>query len=278
MGNEGQGSDEGTQEVIDDSAVAETEVSGSNEESQEVKLNPAWNELLEVVPSQLHSQVLPHLKNWDRNYQQGIDKVHSQYEPYKNYLENKVSPEQIDYAMNVVRAVEERPEEMVKALQAYMGISKSEAEEVVAASEGTGEVDTEIPEELFTHPKFQQMEQTLQSVAQYLVQQQQTLANEQEDQKLTKELADLKTAHGEFDEEYVLTKALADPNKPLETHVKEYQSRISEALAAKQRTPGPKVLGNGGSAPDNQITKESLNDPKVRKSMIAQMLSQTQQS
>ena len=45
---------------------------------QEPKLNPAWNDLLSVVPDQnLQKLMIPKLQEWDKNFTQGIQKVHS---------------------------------------------------------------------------------------------------------------------------------------------------------------------------------------------------------
>src|SRR6266496_4647872 len=114
MDPEETGQDTGTEEV--EGTVA-PETGGSD------SINPAWNDLLEVVPSQLHSLVTPYLQKWDKNYQEGINKVHSQYEPYKSYIDNEIQPGQIDYALQLMQAIESRPAEVIKALQEWSGTS-----------------------------------------------------------------------------------------------------------------------------------------------------------
>lgn len=264
-------SSQGLEEAEASPEVVETE----QETSQEDKMNPAWSPMLEALPSSLHSTVTPFLKDWDRNYQDGINKVHSQYAAYKPYLENNIDPGKIDYALQIMQAVETRPEDMIKALQAYTGMSKEEATAVVA--EEQGQVETEVPEELFSHPKFQEMEKMVQTVAQHLVAQKEQEQNDEQDRLLNAELTTLKEKHGDYDEEFVLTYAMAHPDKSLEESVLAYKEKITQALA-ESRKPAPKVLGQGGAAPDNQITKTDLKDPKTRKSVIAQMLQAATQS
>ncbi len=268
---EEQNNSQGSEEIVQqEGSPVLSDVSQETEE----KLNPAWNDMLDALPSSLHSIVTPHLKTWDKNYQDGINKVHSQYESYKPLLDAGVPKDRIEYALSVAQAIEERPEEMIKALQDFTGMSKAEATKVVEAEQG--QVETEVPEELFQHPKFQEMEKMLQTVAQHLVTQKQQEAETEQDKKLASELQTLQETHGEYDEEYVLNWAMIHPDKTLEEAVVAYKEKLNELLTANRRAPAPKVLGQGGGSVRNEITKEDLHDPKTRKSVIAQMLQQSQ--
>lgn len=259
----------GSEEVVE-TTVEETPVA---EAPQEDSIHPAWNDMLEALPSSLHSIVTPHLRQRDKSYQDGINKVHSQYEAYKPYVDNQIGRDKIDYALQIMEAVETRPAEMIKALQAYTGMSKEEATKVVADNaEEPGQVETELPEELLNHPKFQEMQTMIQTVAQHLVSQKQTEEQSKQDQELAEELETLKQTHGEYDEEYVLTWAMAHPDKTLDDAVKAYKEKIQEAVIASRRPPAPKVLGQGGGTVDNQITQSDLVDPKARKALVQQML------
>ena len=265
---------QGSEEVTDSLEEGSPVQSGIETQEQEDKHNPAWDSLLESMPSSLHSTITPHLKQWDRNYQDGINKVHSQYESFKPYVENNVTREQIDYALQIMQAIETRPQDMIKALQDYTGMSKAEATQVVADEQG--QVETEVPDELFNHPKFLEMQQMVQTVAQHLVTQKQAEESLLQDKQLADELEGLKTTHGDYDEEYVLTLAMANPDKTLEQCVLAYKAKVTELVEQSRRAPAPKVLGQGGGAPDNQIQQSDLKDPKNRKAVIAQMLAANQ--
>lgn len=261
------GSEEEVTPSVDENTEQQQEV------SQEDALHPGWNQMLEELPSSLHSIVTPHLRQRDKSYQDGINKVHSEYEAYKPYKENGIDRARIDYALQIMEAVETRPEDMIKALQAYTGMSKAEATEVVKESATEpGQVETDIPEELLNHPKFKELETMVQTVAQHLVSQKQTEEQRQQDEQLATDLENLKQTHGEFNEEWVLYWAMANQDKTLEDGVKAYKQSIQDAVVASRRAPAPKVLGQGGGTVDNQIKQEDLRDPKNRKAMIAQML------
>lgn len=256
---EGQGSES---EVENSPVAPEQEV--NPEQGGGNGINPAWNELLESVPSSLHSQITPHLQKWDQNYQSGIQKVHSQYEPFKPFLEKEIPVDKLQYGLQLMQAIEERPGEVMEALKRAMGVDDE------VEPEGSDEEQGQDPSDIRNHPEFKKVSEMVETMAQILVQQQQTAQQSQEDQALSKELDDLHKAHGDFDEEWVLTKALAKPDVPLEKHVAAYQE-WEKGLLAKQRQPGPKVLGAGGGAPNSQVEVSKLGD-KERRGLIAQML------
>ena len=255
----------GSEEVTETVVKTPTETPVVEEDA----LHPSWSELMGALPSSLHSTVTPYLKNRDKNYQDGINKVHSQYADYKPLIENKVPRERIDYALQVAQAIEERPADIIKALQEFTGMSKAEATEVVNGE--PGQVETELPDELLQHPKFQEMERMLQTVAQHLVTQKQTEEQAKQDEQLTKDLETLRESKGDFDEEVVLTYAYMNPEKSLEEAVDWAKSKITAALET-QRRPAPRVLGQGGGTVNSQITPDQMKNPQDRKAVIAQML------
>lgn len=260
---EGQGSE--GQEVLSTNPVAGDAEGGDNGAGG--GLNPAWNELLEVLPSSLHSLVTPHLSKWDRNYQDGINKVHSQYADYKTYADNKVAPDQINYALNLLDAIQTRPEEVLNSLKEYMGLTEEEAQQ---AEQGQVN-ENEIPSEFLNHPEFQRMNQMVETMAQLLVQQNQQASQAQEDQALESELKDLHEKHGDFDERWVLTQAMAQPDKSIEDLVQEWNS-FRTGVLAEARQPGPKVLSASGGAPNNEMDPSKLTSDTDRKAYVAQLL------
>lgn len=261
--------------------VTETqEVETPVEQAAEDALHPGWNEMLESLPDSLHSTVTPFLRQRDKTYQDGINKVHSQYADYKPLIDNKVPRDRIDYALQIMQAVETRPAEMIKALQAYTGMSEADATKAVkeASEEEPGQVETEVPDELFAHPKFQEMEKTVQTVAQYLVSQRQQEEQSAQDKQLADELETLRKDKGEFDEGWVLTYAMAHDDKTLDQCVDAYNQMITAGIEQSRRAPAPKVLGKGGGTVDSQMTPEEMRDPKNRKAVVQQMLAASRQT
>lgn len=232
-------------------------------------LNPAWNDLLGSVPAGLHSQITPHLTKWDQNFQSKINEVHSQYEPYKPFLESQVQPDQINYALSVLQAIEERPEDVLKALQAYIG--NDEEEQGQDDPEGNG---PESPE-FMNHPEYQRMQEMVQTMAQLLVQQREAETNAQLDSELDQELTAAKEKFGEYDEEWVLTKMYNNPELSVEQAVEAYK-QFENGILARNRKPGPPVLGAGGSIPNPDFSPGKM-DGKDRRGLVAQMLAQAAQ-
>lgn len=268
MDEEVGGQDTG-QEQVEEVVAQETSGGGPS-------INPAWEPVLSVVPEMLHSQITPHLEKWDKNYQEGINKVHSQYEAYKPYVDNNISPDQINYALQLVGAIDERPLDVINALQQYaqqMGLQAP-----VANAEEQGQVDeSEIPSEFLNHPEFQKMNNMVETMARLLVQQNYSQQEAEEDAALSAELDELHAKHGDFDEEWVLTKAANNPNIPLERHVEAYKEFETRIRTESRRPPGPKVMGAGGIAPDSQVDVKKLDD-KGRRNMVAQLLAAAAQN
>lgn len=234
-------------------------------------INPAWNELLDVMPASLHSQITPHLSKWDQNFQTKVNEVHSQYEPYKPFLESKVNPEQINYALGILQAIEERPDEVLKALQAYIGVEENTQQQGLPTQDNG---PSEQPEWM-QHPEWQRTQDMLNTVAQLLVQQRQTETQAQEDQALEAELSAAKATHGEYDEEWVLTK-MYNAGLSVDDAVKAYKEFEASVASRSNQKPGPPVLGPGGSIP-NQDFKPSDLDSKGKKQLVAQILAQAAQ-
>lgn len=259
----------GTEDESQDQNL-EVDAQGQEEISSESTggINPAWNEVLELLPEDVHSQVTPHFSKWDQNYQNSIQKVHSQYEPYKQIIDAGFEPDQINYAMSVLQAIETQPQEVLKALQAYIG----EEEEQGPDQSNTG--SSETPDWL-NHPEFQRVNEMVNTMAQLLVQQREAEVQAQQDAEFEKELKAVKDKFGEFDEEWVLTKMIANENLELEDAVKAYKEFVT-GLLAKARQPGPKVLGAGGSVPNSTLDPSKLDD-KGKRSLVVQMLENAKQ-
>lgn len=241
------------------------EISGTGE----VSINPAWNDALSVIPPELHSQVTPYFQKWDQNYQNGIQKVHSQYEPFKPYVEQGLDAEQINYALSVMQAIENNPQEVLTALQTYMGLDEEQGQEDQPA-----DFDDETPEYL-KDPEITRMREMVDTMAELLVQQRQQEVEAQEDTRLETELAQAKETHGEYNEEWVIRAMIADENLTVDEAVKQFKA-LETSILQRQRQPGPKVLGAGGSVPNSTLDPKKLN-PQEKRALMVQMLQQQAQ-
>lgn len=238
--------------------------------------NPAWNEILGVLPDSLHSTVRPALEKWDTNYREGISKVQSQYEPYKEILDSGIEPQNLQYALALLDKIENDPRAIYDALAEHNGW---------AENGGQGQPNSEIdpneydPENLPEDPRLLRAEQLAEAVAEYTMQQHQQQTEAEEDAALEQHISSLKEQHGidENDEtvdEFVMGLMLA--GVPAEKAFEKYTA-LTQTVSTRPRAndSAPVVLGGGG-VPSTAIPRDQIRDPKARRALVAQMLEQAQ--
>jgi hypothetical protein len=259
------GADQGNQPAIDSTVPS---------------VNPAWSDLLGVVPEQLHSQVTPHLSKWDQNFQTKINEVHSQYEPWKPIIDQGATPDDVNYALGLLNALSENPQEVIKALSEWAGAESSTEQQGQFNQTQQQQLDPNDP--ILSHPKFQEMQKSMEAMAQILLSQREQEQQSQADQELEEDLSSLREKfkdRGEFDEEYVLTLAANSDKfdfKALESAVEKYYEKRDGILSTK-RQPGPPVLGSGAAIPAQMPDLKKATDAE-RRQIVASMLSQAQQN
>lgn len=276
MSTEGQdlggGNDQGQSQEVVDNNQQQTEPSTVN-------VNPAWNDVLQVIPQQMHSQITPHFQKWDQNYQQSIQKVHSQYEPWKQFIDNGVDPGQVDFSLGLLNAISTNPQEVMTALQEWIDSEEGGGQQ--GSFEQQGQFDQTQhqeepgfdPNDITSHPKFQEMEQAVQTMAQLLLGEREKEQQAQQDAELETELNTLRESKGDFDEEYVISLCANNENMTLEQAVDRYH-QLTEQILSGKRQPGPPVLGSGGAFPNSSPETRKLGS-KDTKNLVAQMLQQS---
>lgn len=268
MGPEEQVSQGQEQEVVDNSQ--------GQQQDTGTGINPAWNELLSELPSSLHSVAIPHLQKWDKNYQEGIGKVHSQYESYKPFVEQGIDPAQLQYGLQVLDAIQNRPQEVYAAMQQYFGEQQGEEEEESFEEQG----QQSEPVDITQHPQFQQLAEMVQVMAQSMVQQQSLSQEQQEDEELEQEFAQAREQFGDYDEEYVMAKILAAAERGQDLSVADavqMYKQLEQGILTNANRPGPpKLLSGGGASANSAPSPANLGD-KDRKALVASMLAANKQ-
>lgn len=238
--------------------------------------NPAWDEILKTLPDGLHPVVRPALEKWDRNYQQGIQKVHSQYEPYKPFIEAGYDPQSIQYALTVLDKLENDPRSIYDSLGQYHGWANGEQGQPESEL-GEGEEGEEgyTPSD---DPRLLRAEQLSEAVAQYVMEQHEQQQQAAEDEALDAEISQLKEKHGigeddEVAERFVMGLMLAGASA--EEAFTEY-TKMQSTVATRPRanSTAPAVLGSGGSVPSAQVPVSQLRTGQGRKALVAQILQQ----
>jgi len=232
--------------------------------------NPAWNDVLSVLPEQFHQVVTPHFQKWDDSANQRIESVNSQlkeFESYKPFAEHGITSDEIEQGLRLMYEINNNPQNVYNALQNAYNFNQQQA----AANEET-ETDEDNPAGLPPEvmEKLSQHDGLLQAVSQIVLNDAKAKQDAQADVALETELSQLKEAHGEYDEDYVLTKMMSGMSG--EDAVKSYQALV-QSLAPKPFAPN--VLGNssgsGAGLPSNAIDPTKLSGKDTR-NLVAQML------
>jgi hypothetical protein len=259
----GQGPDQG----FDSQGQADQNDSGQSGTG----INPAWNDVLSIVPEQLQPQITPHLQKWDQNYQESLNKVHSQYEGWKPFIDGGVEPSDVDFALGLLNAISTNPQEVQAALNEWLESEEGgEGQEYEDEQGQFNSAEQTDPYDITQHPAYQEMEQAVQTMAQILLGQREEEQQAQADEELDQELKTLEETYGEFDVRYVLGLAMNDESLSLEDAVKEYVS-LQEGILSGKRKPGPPVLGSGGSSPNSDLNPAKMSSTDT-KALVAQML------
>lgn len=196
-GEDGGGSDSAVDSapIENDSAEPQAPSGGSN---------PAWADIESQVDPFTFSKLQPVLLKMDQAAQQRITQSNKQLEPYKQFIDNGVLPEQLQGAMSLAQQLNDNPVEVYQRLGAFL----EENGRMPTAQEqaNTDPVTGEIPNEEDDDPRFQKLEalqQQADQMQEYLAQQQYQQELHAATVELDNEVSTLKSAHAELTEDDV---------------------------------------------------------------------------
>lgn len=246
--------------------------------------NPAWNSLLEKLPSSLHELVKPDLKEWDSGVTKKFQEIHDQYAPYKSFAEQKIEAEELQQAYQLFQALQADPEAVYKRMAEYYGYG-------TAAPVTPTEPATSIPDAPtaidFGDPALnawvqQQQEKSVQQEA-LLVQMGQLLLSErqqaesaqleqQQAQLWDTESAKAKEKYGDIVDNPAVISLVAQFGD-FDKAVAIVKDTIEAELTARSRPPGPTVLsGSGGSLPTPDAPDLAKMSSKDTRNLVVEML------
>jgi hypothetical protein len=229
-------------------------------------VHPAWNELLSVLPQESHEQAIPVLKKWSQGVDSGFQKVHQQYAPFKSYIDQGIDPEVINYGMNLYNQVETNPTALFSALAEALGYEVSDLEgnpNEPGEEEGEG---VELPPQV--QAQLAELMERDETIAQFIMQQQEEAQISGEEQILEEEIADLHQKYKDekgydFDDLWVLSR-YEGGDDDLETAVQEFYTAMDTVMGNQNRPKPPVLLGSGGSLPSGGKKPGSMTGEETR--------------
>lgn len=260
---------------------APVDTGGEEQQSNNDGGHPAWEEILSnaEVPEPYKPLLRKTFQQWDEGVNKRFEELHqvqSQFEPYKPFLENNIEPQQLERAYQIMQMIESNPEGFYQHMGDFYKFNQGQQQ---AQNSGQGqqvdedEYDISGEEDDPYSPKFQQLEQQQEMIAQALIAMHEKEQNEAADQQLDAELSSLKENRGEFDESFVLNVA-ANNGGNLEAAVDKY-FEIVASVQGKPR-PGsnfPKVVSPSGGTPQTPVNPADL-DKKGTKDYALQLIQQ----
>lgn len=244
---------------------------------EEVKINPAWNNLLSRVPEGLHGQILPELKQWDQNYQQGLQKVHSQYAGYKPFLDQQIDPNALNEGYLIRQALENDPMAVVQAMIQHYQLQ-------LPTEQGQGNPDETVedeglPYDLSQDPEFNRYRQMTETMANALITQHQQAQEAQEDADLDQLMSAAANKFGQnWNEEWILQHLMysgVDTVTPeILDQAQEAYTQHVQNIVQNYRSPSqsaPVLMGGGGGVPSQQTPVGNMSG-KDRRALIVQTL------
>lgn len=235
--------------------------------------NPAWNDVLSVIPEQFHSQVTPHFQKWDQSAQSRITELNSQlgnFQSYSPLIEHGITIDQVNQALLLNQEINQNPKAIYDALvEAYnFGTTPPVAD---PNNPATGDNSQNQPDPY--SGQFSEMNDKIQLLSQVLLQEQEAKFNAQQDQKLDQEFSQAlsKFPGLELDtnsENYVLS-LMATRNMSAQDAM---QSFVDFRNSLSPQPFAPRIVGAaGGGVPSNVIDPTKLSGKETR-NLVAQML------
>ena len=235
--------------------------------------NPAWQELYAVLPDSLHSLVAPVLEKWETGTNEQFTKHAEQvksWEPYQQFIDNNVDPEQMSQAMSVAQLIDSDPKAFMAQMQAFFGDETPAPEQQQQSNSGDSFEEEQY--DFGNDPRFKQIQSQQDTIAGYLANQVEAAEATRNDTLLSNDIDRLTEKYGDFDQNYVFGLALNGVD--LEVGVKQYFDLV-ESIRSRPAPDAnlPNILSPGGGMPSEQMNPADMDDSQ-RKALVMSILAQ----
>ena len=247
---------------VDSGTAPETSAPGPEATPQEVSINPAWDPVLSTIPQSLHPGIVPHLKKWDDNYRQ----LETSYAPFKDLSKNGVTPDHVAEALQVREVLLNNPRFLYDRMVQQFGKEWGVAEKPLEETPQQQDVQTDFGDDFTQNPKFQEVVQQNQVIAQYLLAQEEAKKAAEEDAALEEEWQGITSKYPHLrseDHERVIFSVASQQGLPLE-QVIDWYVKTPGGQAPTQRIPAPQVMPTSGGVPAQNLDVGKLSAPETR--------------
>lgn len=269
----------GDNETVDPLGVPDNVFEDNQQEQQqqdnEVKLNPAWNKVLEPLPQEFHKQIMPHLQEWDTNFA----KVQSEYAPYKPLIENKVPYEQIQKAFQFAALVNSNPRAVYDQLGQRFGFNSGQGQQQVDEDEDDEQQQQTVdasgqPFDITKHPQFVELQNVVNQLQQGITQQQSAYQQQQEETRIQGEInnefqaleqkiqmklpEDVKTEV--IRRAIMIGDARGDGNYWIEEGYRDYANFVNKVRNSRANNTAPDVLSGNGGVPSSRKSQSQMTE------------------
>lgn len=269
------------EQTIEDNASVETS------SVEETKVHPAWDKMLAELPEAWHSKVTPYLQENERNFQKQIE----QFTPYKEFIEEGVSPELMRGGLNIARAIESDPTEVYNNLKDYLSSQGLLAEEAKQMAKDIMEEESgEDFEDMFDGEKvpaalqkeLDALKAKTAEVDDYIYQQELAKETENVTYALEAEMDKLRKAHNISEAHevaiYDLMNAALNAGRDISVAeaAKQLQAMIGSFAPASTEEEAPTIMGSAGGAGVPYQSLTIPKDDKGKKEMLQRMFEERQ--
>lgn len=275
---QGQGQTEegtgGEQPPVENGFIAAPEPSQEGTTQQAGTENPdsLANPFLANIPELDRQVVAKYIKDWDAGVTRKFQEIHSQYEPYKQL---GADPESLQAAYNIYQQLNDDPQAFYKALADALGEELTEQGQQETPPQQVNPAFQGLPPEF--QAEYQQTRKAVEALAQHILNQENATKAQAEDAELDNYMKSLKEKHGDFDEEFVLTK-MYNSNMTGEQAIQAWQQSIQEYInrvgGVPSSEPKFKPLHGGGSVPNEEAKKITDLSRKETKNLVASIMQQ----
>lgn len=261
-----------TENVGFDAAGAAAEVPETSTTDAGDSFNPAWNPLLEKLPTEFHSMIAPTLREWDTGVQKRFTDVQSKYEPYKQFVEQSVDPEQIQVSLQVAQMLRDNPRFVYDKMMEQYGEEWGVTGQGVVEEQDTFEEGEEPVYSFENDPAFQQTQAQVQALAQFQQAQIEQQARQEINQQIEKEFADVSTKYGELNQQEInMIVSVATAQNLTVPQAAEQVFAFAPRQAAAPATSLPNIVPPGGGVPA-QIQNPASLDSKGTRALVEGIL------